>query len=243
MCLTKGYSSNAFNHNHCQRGGYYVFYAIGGVICNSYKPNDRCTFEKVIYTLSSTYKETDNKGIYYEKDIAFDKRWNISSKLWSAHYMSNYHENLVPVRDGTCLVGNAQNLPSPNPTEKDGCPTLLFEINGDGRYEIFLKLLDYKANPEVAVYKRAFSVLLNDMYIAREFNPNDYRLFGQGIEFIANFRIFGNESMLELQGHPSITIKEKTLKLEICYSFCARMGYEADPNWIVNSVSILKFPR
>lgn len=243
-------AANLFDHDHCRRGGWRFFYSIGGVICNAYWQNDKCTFEKIVYATVFNYNRSvvDTKGITHEPDIEAYKRWNVPQESWS-HKQMEYIASWYPYQDrflyNVSQSGNVLSLPSVNKTEKDGCATLFFSILGDGRYEINIKMADaiYNNKSVSKFYKRAFNVLLNDLYIAREFNPNVYRYVRESLELIVNFKVFENGKMFELQGHPSKVIQQQKFKLEMCYSFCARTGYKADPNWMMNSISIVKFAR
>ncbi len=191
----------------------------------------------------------DSKGLIQEQEFEPWRRWNLSRDLWTqrevrvqARFVPTWDRELYKIQHG----GNVSKLPTINQSEKDGCATRLFDTFGNGSYQISLKLLD-SLDPAVGPrYKRAYNMLLNGMYIAREFNPNDYTPRDHGIELLANFWIHENGRKVELEGYPPTTVErpDKKLKLDICHSFCARIGYpDYDANWMMNAISIVKFAR
>lgn len=239
---------NMFDQNFCQRKGDHVFYSVGGTLCNSQHQNNKCTIKKVVIaTRFANGRSMDTKGLWYEPDLDPWKHWSLTSDLWIGR-SSIVDAPFVPFWDKLLYrehaEGNFIKLPTVDKTDRDGC-AIFSDTLEDGSYEISIKLLDHLNYNLSAPYKRYFNVILNGIYIAREFNPNSYRQRGYGVELVVNFQISNASRILVVQGYPkSFVNRERKLNLEICYSFCARIGYvTADPNWMMNSISIVKFAR
>lgn len=146
----------------------------------------------------------------------------------------------------TWAGGDARHLKGVSDSLAMKCAVLLFQTYGDGYYEISMKTgeVHHRADRK---NNRTFSILLNDIYIVREFVVEKYRTSPNGLELVANFRIFENKKLLELQGHPPKEIERSDgkLQLDICHSSCdsKKVGFRVDRNWVMYGLSIIKFTR
>lgn len=125
-----------------------------------------------------------------------------------------------------------------------GCAILEFKPDGDGKYEISIKTgeLYHKASRNE---NRTFSIILNDLYIVKEFTLERYRVSPNGLELNANFKISSNGDFFQLQGHvfKRVERSDKKLELEICHSNCGhgQSGFNVDRSWVMYGLSIVKF--
>lgn len=127
-----------------------------------------------------------------------------------------------------------------HPGPRDYCSYLLFKTAGDGLYEIALKV----GEMHWVTNTRVYSVLIDDTYIVNEFVVQTHRKSPNGFELVINFKIFQNNTMLKLQGHPGEKIKRKDsrLRFEFCPSYCRESGYQKiDVEWLSTAMSIVKF--
>lgn len=190
----------------------------------------------------------DSRNINYTNGKEAEKDWEVPSGFWLSG--GNRYTTIpgIPSLDEELYKDFASGrsiwLSRRSKDPKDYCAKRFFEIMEDGLYEISIKVgeLWYKGSEAGG---RLYSFLLNDLYIVREFYHEQYRPRPQGIEFVANFKIFKGRTMLTLQGHPSKKIPRtnNTLKFQACYSLCHNElanKFRVDRNWVMYAVSIIK---
>lgn len=235
------------DHSFCQRTGQHMYYAIGGIVCQSLNHIGRnyCKLGKIIYAVNfHDVPHTDSRGIYHKTSNKSD--WELQPDVWW-QAKSRINVEQVPQSDVKFYENfTSGEWVSINKTRSVavGCAVLPFEIDGDGTYEISMKTGELWW-PRAERQNRTFSVLLNDIYIVKEFVVERYRESPLGMELAANFEILGNEKLLRLQGHPTKEISSVELRLEFCHSECTseKLGFWVDRNWVLYGLSIIKFDK
>lgn len=223
----------------CRRGGEHIFYAVGGLVCNSISESGRCDIENQVYAVKMGGNGTvDSRNIVYLKEEDQAQPW-----VWHRPVDGEGNYKLIGIPEQDKLLYNpvkSGNRRDASISNRAKCSYLFFQTTGDGFYEISIKGGETWYPPEKPGH-RTFSFILNDIYIVREYHQQRQRFSPNGIELIANFQLHRNGQMLKLQGHPSklVELIDNKLKFEVCYSACPRP--KVDPNWIVAAVSIVKF--
>ncbi len=235
----------------CQRKYKHIFYALSGNVCHSYDnktatgQNQYCKIGTTIYAVNfGGNSHTDDRGIIHNKLNRSD--WQVQPNLWVTN-QSRFIVTDVPKQDipiyRNWVSGAFYRLNKTRSVEL-GCAVLTFQTYGDGYYEISMKTGELYHNARQNL-NRTMSVILNNMYIVKEFVIERYRKSPNGLELVANFRITQNNKLLELQGHPSKTVNlnSNKLQLEFCHSNCdlTSMGITVDRSWVMYGLSIVKF--
>lgn len=109
---------------------------------------------------------------------------------------SNMVARDIPERDAFLCLGYMWGHTSP--AWPVLCTSLTLDLAGNGDYEMSFKTGELYLNRA-----RVFSIQLNGQYVVDEIDLIAYRAVTLGLELNVNFKISQNETIIEIQGHPT----------------------------------------